>query len=187
MPFSDDEIFWMNIVFWLSEWFRDFSRWSWYNRSFIEKDCSVDMAGYWPWFRLVTYHRSKKAWATFSHLDFTLGHDHSGFYVGFIVWGSLSYLGGSGGMLPRILFWIDMRWDAIWCILRHNFKKCYNMRTDLVASAWFFRYSYLYTVMITIFWGGGVYPSNILRIEPYSIRYGAYSRANLFWSKTVWP
>ena len=47
-----------------------------------------------------------------------------------------------------------MRRDAIWCILRHNFEKCYSVRTDLVASGWFFRYSYLYTVMITIFLGG---------------------------------
>ena len=35
-----------------------------------------------------------------------------------------SFLGGSGGMLPRKFFEINMRWDAIWCILRHNFEKC---------------------------------------------------------------
>ena len=44
--------------------------------------------------------------------------------------------------------------DKIWCILRHNFEKCYSVCTNLVASWWFFRYSYLYTVMITIFFWG---------------------------------
>ena len=29
------------------------------------------------------------------------------------------------------------------------------MCTDLVASGWFFQYNYLYTVMITIYLGGG--------------------------------
>ena len=60
--------------------------------------------------------------------------------------------------------------DEIWCILRHNFEKCYSVSTNLVASWWFFRYSYLYTVMITIFFwgkaghfvGGSFYPSNTL-------------------------
>ena len=47
-----------------------------------------------------------------------------------------------------------MHWDAIWCILRHNFEKCYSVCTNLVASWWFFRYSYLYTVLMTIFLGG---------------------------------
>ena len=32
-----------------------------------------------------------------------------------------SLLGG-----PRKLFEKNMRWDAIWCILRHNFQKCYS-------------------------------------------------------------
>ena len=64
--------------------------------------------------------------------------------------------------------------DEIWCILRYNFEKCYSVCTNLV---WrlddFFRYSYLYTVMITIFlggggwgswafWAGSFYPSNTL-------------------------
>ena len=55
----------------------------------------------------------------------------SGFYVGFIVWGwspqwpkATSFLGWSGGMLPRKFFEMNMRWDAIWCILRPNFEKC---------------------------------------------------------------
>ena len=53
-----------------------------------------------------------------------------------------------------VLKWIIMRWDGIWCILRHNFEKCYSVFTDLVASGWFFQYSYFCTVMITIFLGG---------------------------------
>ena len=70
-----------------------------------------------------------------------------------------------------IFFGMKMRWDAIWCILRHNFEKCYSVCTDLVTSGWFFRYNYSYTVIITIFlggrswafWGGGsFYPSNTL-------------------------
>ena len=49
------------------------------------------------------------------------------FYLGFIVWGrspgwpkATSFLGGSGGMPPRKFFEMNMRWDAIWYILRHN-------------------------------------------------------------------
>ena len=48
-----------------------------------------------------------------------------------------------------------MRCDEIWYILRHNFEKCSSVCTDLVASGWFFRYSFLYTVMITTLLGGG--------------------------------
>ena len=76
----------------------------------------------------------------------------------------------------RKVFEMNMRWDAIWCILKHNFEKCYRVCTDLVASGWFFRYSYLYTVMITIFFGmkaghfggggGSFYPSNTLDRTP---------------------
>ena len=62
--------------------------------------------------------------------------------------------------LPRGVRWHDppeifMRWDAICCILRHNFEKCCSVRTDLIESGWFFRYSYLYSVMLTIFFLGG--------------------------------
>ena len=62
--------------------------------------------------------------------------------------------------LPRGVRWhgppeIFMRWDAICCILRHNFEKCCSVRTDLIESGWFFRYSYLYSVMLTIFFFGG--------------------------------
>ena len=63
-----------------------------------------------------------------------------------------------GGMPPLKLFKINMRWDAIWYILGLNFAKCYSVCTNLVImSGWYFRYSFLYTVMRTIFffWGGG--------------------------------
>ena len=98
------------------------------------------------------------------------------FYLGFIIWGrrpewpkATSLLEGSAPP-PRRFFEMNMRWDAIWCILRHNFEKCYSVCTNLVASWWFFRYSYLYTVFMTIFLGGKLgilgggsfYPSNTL-------------------------
>ena len=64
-----------------------------------------------------------------------------------------------------LFFEMNMRWDEIWCILRHNLVisvslegNTYFMCTDLVASGWFFRHSHLYTVKITIyifFLGGG--------------------------------
>ena len=57
---------------------------------------------------------------------------------------------------------MNMRWNAIWCILRHNFGKCYSVCTDLVASGCLFRYSYLYTVMIIFLGGESFYPSNTL-------------------------
>ena len=69
---------------------------------------------------------------------------------------------------------MNMRWDAIWCIFRHNFEKCSCVYTGLVASGWFFWCSYLYTVMTTTFsggaggggswafWGGSFYLSNTL-------------------------
>ena len=55
---------------------------------------------------------------------------------------------------PPEIFEMNTRWDAICCILRHNFEKCYSVRTDLIASGWFFWYSFLYSVMLTIFSGG---------------------------------
>ena len=96
----------------------------------------------------------------------------TGFYLGFIVLGRsrkwlkvTSFLGGLGEM--------NMHWDAIWCILRHNCEKCYCVCIDLITSGWFFRYSYLYTVMITTFlgeswafWGGSFYPSNTVDSIP---------------------
>ena len=40
-----------------------------------------------------------------------------------------SFLGESGGTPPpppSSFFQMNMSWDAIWCILRHNFEKCYS-------------------------------------------------------------
>ena len=77
-------------------------------------------------------------------------------------------------MFPRKFFKMNMRWEAIWYILRHKFEKYYSVCTDLVASGWFFRCSYLYcnnnnnTFLrgggwtLGIFWGGSFYPSNTL-------------------------
>ena len=105
-------------------------------------------------------------------------HVTSGFYLRFIFWGrspdwpkATIFLGGSRDKHPREFFEMDMHWDAICCILRHNFEKCYAVCDDLVMSEWFFQYSYLYTVVITIFfwgeaghsfWRGSFYPSNTL-------------------------
>ena len=55
-------------------------------------------------------------------------------------------------MLPRKFFEMNMRRDAIWCTLRPNFEKCALTLSRLDD---FFDNSYLYTVMITIFFGGG--------------------------------
>ena len=89
-------------------------------------------------------------------------HNLTGFYLGFIFWGrslewpkATSFLGGSGGKPPQKFFKMNMHWDAIWCILRHIFEKCYSVCNDLVVSRWFFQYSYLYTVVIIFFFGGG--------------------------------
>ena len=80
--------------------------------------------------------------------------EEPGLYLGFIIWGrrpdwpkATSLLEGSAPPHPPPP-------DEIWCILRHNFEKCYSVCTNLVASWWFFGYSHLYTVMITIFLGG---------------------------------
>ena len=85
-----------------------------------------------------------------------------GSYLGFIVWRqrspewpkAMSFPGGPAGMPPQKRFEMNMRWDAIWCILRLNFAKCYSVCTNLIMSGWFFRYSYLYTVMRTVFFWG---------------------------------
>ena len=79
---------------------------------------------------------------------------------------------GIRGLPPNRKFLeMNMRWDAIWCISRHNFEKCYSVFTNLVTSGWFLRHSCSYTVMITRFffgggggrgklgiWGGGLLP-----------------------------
>jgi len=98
-----------------------------------------------------------------------------------------SFLEGSGGMPPRKFFEMNIRWDAIWSSLRHNFETmfvilyvpCHIVSLDReyllhvhwmhVASGWFLRYSYFYTVMMTIYFrgklgilGASFYPSNTL-------------------------
>ena len=92
-----------------------------------------------------------------------------GFYLGLIVWGRIPRgqrqddKTTSPGYAPG-KFWNE---DALRCnlaILRHNFEKCYCVCTDLIASGWFFPYSYLYTEMNWGNCGGGgsFYPSNTL-------------------------
>ena len=73
--------------------------------------------------------------------------------------------GVRGHATPEI-FWNE---NALRCNLVHFETQFWEMCTDLDASGWFFRYSYLYTVMITIFlggswafWGESFYPSNTL-------------------------
>ena len=90
-----------------------------------------------------------------------------GFYLGFIVWGrspewpkATSFLGGS-------FFEMKMPWDAIWCILRHNFEKYYSVCTDLVASGWFSDIV-TYIMMTICCWGGSwVFWGPTLLIEPW--------------------
>ena len=79
-----------------------------------------------------------------------------GFYLWFIMWGrspewlkATSFQGGGGGpeACPpgNFLKWIcvDMQSGAFW----DNFEKCSSVCTDLVASGWFFRCSYLYPTL----------------------------------------
>ena len=65
----------------------------------------------------------------------------TGFYLGFIVWGRsrkwlkvTNFLGGPGACPPQNFFEMNMRWDAICCILRHNCEKCYCVCIDLIAN-----------------------------------------------------
>ena len=115
-------------------------------------------------FRLTIYQIGKANW------NKAVPDTKSGFYLGFTVWGrrrewpkAMSFLGGSKGMPPRKFFEMNMCWDAVWCILRHNFEKCYSVCTALAASGWFFRYSYCNDNNIVYFFGGGgFYPPNTL-------------------------
>ena len=62
------------------------------------------------------------------------------------------FLWGRGACSPGNFWkWIYAKMQSG---LRHNFEKCYSVCIDPVAFGWFFRYSYLFTVMITIFLGG---------------------------------
>ena len=94
-----------------------------------------------------------------------------GFYLGFIVWGrspewpkATSFLAGSGGMTPPENF---LNEHVLRCNLVH-FEKYYNVCTDLVGSGWFFRYSYLYIVIIAIFLRGKL---SILRGKLLPLKY----------------
>ena len=77
-----------------------------------------------------------------------------------IAQGATSFLGGSRGMPPpppkkNVLKWIctEMQSGAFWDTILRN----------VTVSGWFFQlYSYLYTVMTTMFFGGSFYPSNTL-------------------------
>ena len=70
---------------------------------------------------------------------------------------------GSGAFpSPPPNFEMNTRWDAIWCILRHNFEKFYSVCTDFVTSGWFFRYGYCNDNNIFLGGGGSSYPSNTL-------------------------
>ena len=84
-----------------------------------------------------------------------------GFYLGFIVWGrspewpkATRFLAGSGGMLPWKFFWNEC---ALRCNLVHFETQFWEMLLCALTSTRlddFFWYSYLYTVRITIFFGG---------------------------------
>ena len=71
--------------------------------------------------------------------------------------------GGGPATCPPEVFWNVY---ARRCNLVH-FEKCYSVCTAFVASGWFFRYSYFYTVMITLFWVGklGVLGGELLPLK----------------------
>ena len=49
--------------------------------------------------------------------------------LGFIFWGEKSWVAKNHKLpseFPQKCFEMNMHWDAIWCILRHNFEKCYS-------------------------------------------------------------
>ena len=87
---------------------------------------------------------------------------YAGFYLRFIVWGrspewtkATSFLGRSRGLptgncLKRIC--AEMQSGAFWDTILRNVTVCALTSS---RTAWFFRYSYLYTVMITIFFSAG--------------------------------
>ena len=82
-----------------------------------------------------------------------------GFYLGFTVYSQVaegpSFLEGSGDMAPWKFCEMNTHWDAICCILRHNFEKCCSLALNSSCLDDFSdNYSYLYSVMLTIFFGG---------------------------------
>ena len=69
---------------------------------------------------------------------------YTGFYPGFIVWGrEVPSVRGAGASwrgpgappppAPSRFLQMNVRLDAIWCILRHDFAKCYSVCTGFVA------------------------------------------------------
>ena len=56
------------------------------------------------------------------------------------------------GVPPPQMFWNEY---ALGCYLVHFEKQCYSVCTNLVASEWFFRFSYWNDNSIFFFWGGG--------------------------------
>ena len=110
----------------------------------------------------------------------------AGFYLGFIVrgrsteWPKATQLPrGVREHAPPDIFWNEY---ALRCNLVHFETQFWEMCTDLVASGWFFRYSYLYSVMITIFlWGKlGILGGKLLplkfpkNIHPLPLPHGGY-------------
>ena len=92
----------------------------------------------------------------------------AGFYLGFIIWGrspewpkATSLLEGSAPPPGDFLKWIctKMQSGAFWDTILRNGTVCALTSSRLDD---FFRYSYLYTVLMTIFLGGSFYPSNTL-------------------------
>ena len=91
----------------------------------------------------------------------------SGFFLGFIIWGRspqwptvTRFLGGS----PEILE-MNMRWDAIWCVLRHNFEKCYTCRIWMIFPIKLLIYcnnNNYFGGGAGHFWRGSFYTSNTL-------------------------
>ena len=73
------------------------------------------------------------------------------YHLGEKSWGAEGDKPPRGVRPPPVIFEMNMHWGAIWCILRHNFEKCYSVFTNLVASWWFFRHSYLYTVVTSVY------------------------------------
>ena len=80
----------------------------------------------------------------------------------------------------------EMNNYAVTCNLVH-FEKCYIVYTDLVASGWFFQYSYLSTVIITIFFRGklGIWGEpwcwTVQLAEGFFSFYCKWARFSRFW------
>ena len=88
----------------------------------------------WWWLYFVTYLLIRSFWVRFFHA-MKNQTPQTGFYLGFMVWGRsrkwlkvTSFLGGPVACPPppqKKVFEMNIPWDAICCILRHNCEKCY--------------------------------------------------------------